>query len=227
MRNALGSRSIAVSRSSLRRWLASCEGVAVMADMARTSWWEGPPGLSRRSDAKRRAQRARRRKCKDWRPLERPPPAGAAVSLHSRTGADLDGALPAASGDQRSGADEVARRQVAARQDQFLRRRADARQDPGAQPRELVADEGRHRVADVAVHVRQRAAKGVVPREALEQCHLPHRAEPILLRMGISAVADVSALSLDGDGGLVPPQPAIDVRVTAKIAALDSPGHGR
>ncbi len=67
----------------------------------------------------------------------------------------------------------------------------------------------------------------VVTRETLQQGHLPDGAQPILLRMGVAAVADVAALTLDGHRGAVPPQPSVDVWVTAKVAARDPAGHGR
>ena len=105
--------------------------------------------------------------------------------------------------------------------------RALPRQHPVAQVGELETDERRHRVADVPVAVRERAEELVVGWETAQECEFADGAEPVLLRMRVTAVADVGALALDRHARPVPPQPAILVGVRPEVARGDEPLHRR
>lgn len=91
--------------------------------------------------------------------------------------------------------------------------------------RELETDERRDRVADVTVTVRQRAEKFVSGGEPAQQREFTDGAEPILLRVGVPAVADMGALTLDRHARPIPPQPPVLVGVRTEVARRDELHH--
>src|SRR5690606_8191167 len=100
-------------------------------------------------------------------------------------------------------------------------------QDPRADARELAGDERRHGGAEMSVPVRQRADKDVACRKALQNSQFAYRAEPILLRVGVTTIADVSALALDGGCGTVPGEPTINIGEAAQLAQSHESPHAR
>jgi hypothetical protein len=123
--------------------------------------------------------------------------------------------------------DYVAGLQVGARQRQVRILGAGAGEHPLGEPGDLEGDERRDRVADVTVGVLA-AGHGelVIAGEPLQDRHLPDCAQPVLLRVGVAAVADVAALPLDGRCRAVPGHPAVHVAEVVQGPGLDGSPHG-